>query len=35
MMQGGMMNMWWENDDSMMREHCKTMPEMIGCEKYK
>ena len=22
------------NDDAM-REHCKTMPEMVGCEKYR
>ena len=21
--------------DTMMREHCKMMPEMAGCEKYK
>ncbi len=23
------------SEDEMMREHCKTMPEMVGCEKYK
>jgi hypothetical protein len=21
--------------DEMMREHCKTMPNMMGCEKYR
>jgi uncharacterized protein (DUF305 family) len=34
---------WWYTTSSnslnpqeeMMREHCKTMPEMSGCEKYK
>ena len=26
-----------ENDprDEMMREHCKSMPTMVGCEKYR
>lgn len=23
------------NNDDAMREHCKMMPEMAGCEKYR
>ena len=23
------------NNNDAMREHCKTMPEMAGCEKYR
>ena len=23
------------NNDDAMREHCKMMPEMVGCEKYR
>lgn len=32
--QGNGMMMGGSNDDDMMREHCKTMPEMAGCEPY-
>ncbi len=39
MMMWGKMDMkWmqmWEWDDDAMKEHCKMMPEMKGCEKYK
>ena len=35
MMRGGGMGMMVGNDeDDMMREHCKMMPEMSGCEPY-
>jgi uncharacterized protein (DUF305 family) len=33
---------WWYTQNTtltpqeeMMREHCKTMPEMAGCDKYR
>ena len=32
--QGGGMMMGGGGDDDMMREHCKMMPEMSGCELY-
>lgn len=32
--QGGGMMMGGGSDDDMMREHCKMMPEMAGCEPY-
>lgn len=32
--QGNGMMTGRSNDDDMMREHCKTMPEMAGCEQY-
>lgn len=34
MMSGGMMGGTIYDQDEMMREHCKIMPEMIGCEPY-
>jgi len=34
MMSGGMMGGNDDNQDEMMREHCKIMPEMAGCESY-
>lgn len=34
MMSGGMMNGNDDDQDEMMREHCKIMPEMAGCEPY-
>jgi len=34
MMSGGMMGGNDNDQDEMMREHCKIMPEMAGCEPY-
>ncbi len=31
----GMMTTWSSDENDPMREHCKMMPEMWGCEKYK